>query len=410
MENRGLAVISCLAWSVASTGLVLMNKYILIRFRYPMCLSMLGMCMSTFLSRSLLLLIQKENKEPISMGFYLKNIVPVGVSAAGTLYLGNLSYLYLSVAYIQILKGATPIATLGAAVIMGGVEDSRWSMPVATSLVMIMFGVALASYAELRLDLRGVCSMIFSIFFEATKVILMRRAMLQYKLNPLHALSVFAPPTAFCLGIGTLLVETPGLRRDGFTVMAKIPITFFCAALAGFVLNLLVLAVIHSAGPLTLKVVGMAKNVFLVFVSIIIFKTKITITEYFGYFISICGFYAYNATKSYPSLSFWDAILTTFASQKKVSTTVAGLYKNAYHQDEPVQAQKSDTVQNNQQLYILDRRRKSLTDIPPLSPTAKEDKDPQDKLPLLQQHPLDNQMILSLHETCSNNNKSYINI
>jgi hypothetical protein len=40
--------------------------------------------------------------------------MPVGFFMAGTLWLGNLVYLYLSVSFIQMLKAFTPVITMCA--------------------------------------------------------------------------------------------------------------------------------------------------------------------------------------------------------------------------------------------------------------------------------------------------------
>ena len=39
---------------------------------------------------------------------YVRAVVPIGASFAGTLWLGNAAYLYLSVAFIQMLKVGHP--------------------------------------------------------------------------------------------------------------------------------------------------------------------------------------------------------------------------------------------------------------------------------------------------------------
>lgn len=41
---------------------------------------------------------------------YIKAIVPIGACYAGTLWVGNAAYLYLSVSFIQMLKALMPVA------------------------------------------------------------------------------------------------------------------------------------------------------------------------------------------------------------------------------------------------------------------------------------------------------------
>jgi hypothetical protein len=47
-----------------------------------------------------------------SGGMFLLRVLPSVVSFAGTLYLGNLAYLSLSMAFIQMLKAMVPAVTL----------------------------------------------------------------------------------------------------------------------------------------------------------------------------------------------------------------------------------------------------------------------------------------------------------
>lgn len=59
-----------------------------------------------FCSFLAILLVKLGYVESIGMSSetYLKAIVPIGLLYAGTLWLGNAAYLYLSVSFIQMLK------------------------------------------------------------------------------------------------------------------------------------------------------------------------------------------------------------------------------------------------------------------------------------------------------------------
>lgn len=55
-----------------------------------------------------------EAKASVSASFWMRHILPVGFFMAGTLWAGNLVYLYLSVSFIQMLKAFTPVITMVA--------------------------------------------------------------------------------------------------------------------------------------------------------------------------------------------------------------------------------------------------------------------------------------------------------
>lgn len=50
----------------------------------------------------------------VTLSYWLRGIMPVGFFMAGTLWFGNLVYLYLSVSFIQMLKAFTPVITMCA--------------------------------------------------------------------------------------------------------------------------------------------------------------------------------------------------------------------------------------------------------------------------------------------------------
>lgn len=51
--------------------------------------------------------VKLEHKEKVTNQFYMRNMMPVGVTMALTLACGNAVYLYLGVALIQMLKAFT---------------------------------------------------------------------------------------------------------------------------------------------------------------------------------------------------------------------------------------------------------------------------------------------------------------
>ena len=325
------AIVSCLLWSLVSSGLVFLNKFIMSHegFNFPMALSCLGMSTSSVLSYVCVYRLKMIKRSVRWSGAFLATTAfPIGFCTALTLYLGNLAYLYLSVAYVQILKGTTPIATLGAGVLFldGRGEDARCSRSLLRSLTMISFGVFLASYADLHFSLRGFLAMASSVVFEAVKVITMQKSMHHHKLHALEALSIFAPPCAFCLAIGTFLLEREGLLAYGFAKIFEKPLLYAAAGSLGFLLNLLVLWVIQAAGSVTFKVVAMLKNVLVVLGSVVIFNHHIATVEASGYFISLLGFYSYHVAKTQGD--------NTFSSSEEPKNTRDKISKSLDEEDE----------------------------------------------------------------------------
>lgn len=99
---------------------------------------------------------------------FVRSILPIGLLFSGSLILSNTAYLYLSVAYIQMLKvrpldgtspclltplqAFTPVAIL---LISWTFRIQEPSKKLAVIVFMISTGVALASHGELHFNLVG---------------------------------------------------------------------------------------------------------------------------------------------------------------------------------------------------------------------------------------------------------------
>ena len=97
------------SWITMSSSVILFNKWILdtAQFRYPIILTTwhlaFGTLMTQLLARTTNLL---DGRKSVKMTgrVYLRAIVPIGLFFSLSLICGNVTYLYLSVAFIQMLK------------------------------------------------------------------------------------------------------------------------------------------------------------------------------------------------------------------------------------------------------------------------------------------------------------------
>ena len=161
---------------------------------------------------------------------YFRAVVPIGLCFSLSLVLGNETYLYLSLAFIQMLKvrtwslfvrqvlgltfdlqAITPVAVLFATWSLGLTAPN---MKVLLTVSIIVLGVMISSYGEIRFVFFGFLLQCGGVAFEA-----MRLALMQYllssdecKMDPLVSLYYFAPVcTAFNVFFG-LIMEAPTLR------------------------------------------------------------------------------------------------------------------------------------------------------------------------------------------------------
>lgn len=108
-ESLGLLSCSC-SWT---RGFVPLTSLGCAGFRYPIALSGLGQAFSAvaaFVCCRVLRIVPAE--KVVDVRFFTIRMLPVGLCMAVTLMCGNTVYMYLTVAFIQMLKAFTPVITM----------------------------------------------------------------------------------------------------------------------------------------------------------------------------------------------------------------------------------------------------------------------------------------------------------
>jgi hypothetical protein len=131
-----------------------------------------------------------------------------GILYAGSLWLSNSAYLYLSVSFIQMTKSLMPglVFACGCAV---GTE--RFRPNVALNMLLIAAGVAVCAMGEVNLVLKGFLQQLVALAFEATRLTLVQVLMTGrgVSLNPMQSLYYVSPACLVSLAVPF------GARLDG---------------------------------------------------------------------------------------------------------------------------------------------------------------------------------------------------
>lgn len=165
---------------------------------------------------------------------YLRAVVPIGVFFSLSLICGNLTYLYLSVAFIQMLKATTPVAVLISGWILGVSQPNSKQFLNVSAIVL---GVIIASFGEIHFVPIGVMYQIGGIVFEALRLTMVQRLLssADFKMDPLVSLYYFAPICAVMNGVVAAIWELPQVSMaDVYNVGF---FTFFLNGLCAFMLN-----------------------------------------------------------------------------------------------------------------------------------------------------------------------------
>lgn len=293
------------AWISLSSSVILFNKWILstLNFRFPVILTTYHLIFATIMTQLLARytnLIDGRKNVKMSGRVYLRAIVPIGVFFSLSLICGNLTYLYLSVAFIQMLKATTPVAVLLASWAMG---VSQPNLKVFMNVMVIVFGVVLASLGEIRFVMTGFLYQLGGIVFEALRLTMVQRLLssADFKMDPLVSLYYFAPVCATMNLIVALLWEVPKVTMEDFNNVGYA--MFFLNGLCAFLLNVSVVFLIGKTSVLVLTLCGVLKDILLVAASMLIWGTPVTGLQFFGYGIALSGMVyfklGYDTLKSY---------------------------------------------------------------------------------------------------------------
>jgi len=214
---------------------------------------------------------------------------------AMTLWLGNSAYLYISVAFAQMLKAIMPVAVflLGAAF---GLEEMSYKMLSIMSVISV--GVIVASVGEITISWVGVVYQMGGVVAEALRLIFIEIFLKKkgVKLNLISMMYYVSPCSAVCLFIPWLFLEKP--KMDDSISWNFPPFTLFLNCLCTFVLNMSVFLVISRTSALTARVTGVVRDWSVVLLSAAIFAdTQLTFINIIGYAIAIAGVVAYNNHK-----------------------------------------------------------------------------------------------------------------
>lgn len=285
-----------MVWISLSSSVILFNKWILstLGFHYPILLTswhlVFATVMTQIMARTTKLL---DGRKTVKMTgkVYLRAIVPIGAFFSLSLICGNLTYLYLSVSFIQMLKAFTPVAVLVAGWVL---QIEAVDLKKLGNVSLIVVGVALASFGEIDFVLTGFLYQVAGIAFEAVRICMVQRLLngAEFKMDPLVSLYYFAPVCAAMNLTVALIWELPKVSMA--EVYAVGLGTFFANACCAFLLNVSVVFLIGKTSGLVLTLCGVLKDILLVGASMLIWGTQISGLQAFGYSVALCGMLYYK--------------------------------------------------------------------------------------------------------------------
>ena len=104
----------------------------------------------------------------------------------------------------------------------------------------------------------------------------------QLKLDPLSSLYYIAPLCALFIGVACFMFESAELPYERMFT-SQFMLTMLINGLVSFTLNVAVVLLISNTSALVLTLAGIVKDILLVFLSVAVFSSPVTLLQYFGY-------------------------------------------------------------------------------------------------------------------------------
>ena len=260
-------------------SLIIMNKAILSTwgFAYPFFLTAWHMIFATILTQILSRttnLLPGVKQNVVSLKIYGEKIVPIALCFALSLVCGNKAYIFLSVAFIQMLKAFTPVSVLLLS-FMGGLE-----IPSVVQLLIVLFisaGVTMSAVGEIRFSWVGFALQAGGVLAESFRLVLADRFLKDLKLDALSTLYYIAPPSFVFISLGFLVFEADEFPFDRIAgPFSGVLLLNGCAA---FALNIASVILISTTSAMTLTLGGLIKDVLLVASSVVFFASPISVLQ-----------------------------------------------------------------------------------------------------------------------------------
>lgn len=242
---------------------------------------------------------------------YLRAIIPIGFLFSASLVCSNQSYLYLSVAFIQMLKASAPVAVLLTSWLFGVASPK---LKVLLNVLFIVFGVSLASLGEIKFVWLGFFFQAGGIFAEAVRLILIQILLSDsgQKMDPLVSLYYYAP---VCTVMNFLVAAATEFNSFQIQDIWRVGIwTLVLNAMLAFLLNGSSVFLIGKTSGLVMTLCGVLKNILLVLASVLLWGTVIMPLQVFGYTIALIGLIYYGVG--------YEGILTCYAYTSKFAKQI----------------------------------------------------------------------------------------
>jgi drug/metabolite transporter (DMT)-like permease len=288
-----------------STGFILYNKWMYTTggFPYPMTLTAMHMgscylifgCLS-WLPQHIRKRFMPDIDKTIPADIYMQGLVPAALLMSLSLGIGNLGFLYASVAFIQMIKPVNVVVT--------SIAGFAWGLEVFTPshaiiACIVSGGVSMAAFGSIsNFSAVGLACQLTASVSEGLRLILLQGVLHgRLRLDPLTTVYRFAPSAGLWLCCFSFILEA-NVDWSALPNLWVLPLNCLVAVL----LNVLIVSVIAETSAVVFVLAGVTKDIATIALSVCIYGTPIRAVEILGYSTSVAGICLFKVYKDHLQL------------------------------------------------------------------------------------------------------------
>ena len=219
--------------------------------------------------------------------------LPLAVLYALSLALSNTAYLFLDISEAQMLKCAMPAFSYGFTNLA---LKNQASADKNYSLVLVVFGVAVATYTNNSINGVGAALQLLAMLAEACRLAFSQKVMqveneFEEPYTVIETLHHVSLPTAVLLVATALVVDVP--RAIDTAVRLDAGVACLSVALA-MALNCAAYKLVQQQSAVVLCLAGVVKDIMLIAFSYIFFNSAVSWLQTLGYAIAVAGVARYK--------------------------------------------------------------------------------------------------------------------
>ena len=285
-------------WMILSSAQIGFNKAIFYHwdFPYPLFLISCHMFVSTVFTQLMAKYttngIPAMTNEKISFANMYPYIVPLAICQSISMILSNMSYAYLTVSYLQMIKTLTIVFVLALSYLFKLGTPSLLGLLI---VFLVVGGVAFASTGELPHSALGVQLQLIGVLAESFRLVITDWVMRNTPLDPFSIIYYTSP---ICLSIMVILAMIFEFSNLPFDRMLSYYFVFMIEvnAILAFGLAVSIILLIANTSALGLTICGVAKDTLYLALSSFVVRTNhhVTTIHHIGYGIAIVGMIIYR--------------------------------------------------------------------------------------------------------------------